>query len=98
MMSNRLNNKVLATILTVCLLSVASPLTLADDHKKKDGPTCKFKQMDADGDGQVSQAEFMQASTKRFAKMDSNSDGFISKDEKKAYRSEHKKGECKHKK
>lgn len=45
-----------------------------------------FERVDTDGDGIISEAEFMEAHKHRFKEIDSNSDGQISKDEAKAHR------------
>lgn len=40
-----------------------------------------FKAMDKDGDGKVSEQEFMDAHRMRFERMDANKDGFLTNDE-----------------
>ncbi|WP_338550605.1 EF-hand domain-containing protein [Roseovarius phycicola] len=45
------------------------------------GPRHSFETLDADKDGQVTQAEFDAHRAERFAKADTNSDGLLSRDE-----------------
>jgi Ca2+-binding EF-hand superfamily protein len=49
----------------------------------------EVKHMDANGDGTVSQDEYVTAAKKRFAKLDKNGDGFIEADEVPAHRWAH---------
>ncbi len=46
----------------------------------------RLQEIDSDGDGNISRAEFQAMSDKRFAAMDSNGDGLISADERKQMR------------
>ncbi|GIX21358.1 MAG: hypothetical protein KatS3mg121_0141 [Gammaproteobacteria bacterium] len=60
----------------------------------KDGPprgAKLFKKMDADGDGQVTRAEFLAAHEKHFDRLDADGDGILTHDELKAAR-HHKHG------
>lgn len=55
--------------------------------------------LDADGDGQVTQEEFLRHSEEKFSKIDADGDGVITKDEMKAMHKKHKKKhQHKHKK
>ncbi|MEP6483244.1 MAG: EF-hand domain-containing protein [Rudaea sp.] len=49
----------------------------------------EVKRMDTDGDGTVSQAEFMAGAKARFVKLDKNADGFVDADELSAHRWAH---------
>ncbi len=58
----------------------------APKHHKGD----MLKEIDADGDGAVSKAEFLAFHEKRFGEMDADKDGKISKEEHEAKRAEWK--------
>lgn len=45
------------------------------------GPGQMFQNLDKDGNGSISKAEFLAGAEARFAKMDKNSDGELTKDE-----------------
>lgn len=67
------------------LILQATP-AFADDHKGRgDGPRENmFEKHDANGDGMVSEAEFMAHAKAKFVEKDTNKDGSISKDEAQA--------------
>jgi hypothetical protein len=89
-----MKNKLLLT--AACLaLSVAVSIPLAsgaahaDDHhghKGKGRHAERLQEVDTNGDGLVSKAEFMAQQEKRFNELDANSDGQIDQDEHKAFR------------
>ncbi|HYC70944.1 MAG TPA: EF-hand domain-containing protein [Opitutaceae bacterium] len=64
-------------IIGACLLGFAALPAVADDKSKDD----KFKMMDADGDGRISQSEHTQGAQKMFAKFDTNADGKVTRAE-----------------
>lgn len=45
----------------------------------------KFREIDANGDGRISRAEYTAYDQQKFSKMDANGDGFVSLDEMAAY-------------
>jgi Ca2+-binding EF-hand superfamily protein len=86
----------LTTALGLCAMGIAATPALADHHMDdkpyKPGKHKMFEKMDADGDGVISKAEFIQAHEKRFNELDADGNGTISKEEAKAKRQEmHKK-------
>lgn len=70
----------------VAALALLTGPALAGHHEGGDdkGPKM-FEKLDADGNGDISEAEFVAAHKKRFDEIDANSDGAISKDEAKAH-------------
>ena len=76
-------------ILSTVLFTMTLPHTTMAEEA---GPTCKhekkhkkgqfFQKMDLNGDGQVTETEFIKAAKLRFSKMDKNGDGVITKDER----------------
>ena len=76
-----MKNKTIVAVsaLAVLVAGVAAP-SLA-----KDGKGGKhFAKMDTDGNGTISQAEFLERAKKRFAKMDADGNGELTKEELKA--------------
>lgn len=62
----------------------------SDDGARHGGRHGKFmgkmlERMDTDGDGAVSEAEFVEAHRERFARMDGNGDGQLERDEVRAH-------------
>jgi len=74
-----MNNKTLIT--ATALLIALGGVTVAQAKGGK-----HFAKMDIDGNGVVSEAEFLEHSKKRFAKLDANSDGGVTQEEMKAAR------------
>lgn len=68
--------------LTLAMM-ILSPAAFADDYKGD-----KAKMIDTDGDGVVSQSEFMAAHEKRFSEIDADGNGELSRDEMKAHRAD----------
>ena len=62
-----------------------------DCKKAKKYKKHKWKKMDTNQDGQISQEEFVNAMNKKFEKMDTDGDKAISKEEKKAWKKKKKK-------
>lgn len=69
---------IVAMVATMALTGTA----IAEEHGdgKRKGRMAKF---DTDGNGKISQSEFLAKSQARFAKMDANNDGYLSRDEMK---------------
>lgn len=85
-------NKFLILIAAGLILQ-ATPV-FADNHKGGEGK--RFENHDLNGDGSISQDEFVEHAKKSFAKRDTNGDGMISKDEAKMAKDK-KKSEMKEK-
>lgn len=86
--------KNLTSILSLTALLCTSSLTLAaasddpampghDKAGRQQQMQQRLKEIDSNGDGNISKAEFQAHGDKRFNKMDSNGDGLISPDERK---------------
>jgi Ca2+-binding EF-hand superfamily protein len=58
-------------------------MTPTDKAGKQQQMQQRLKEIDTNGDGNISKAEFQAQGDKKFAKMDTNSDGQISPDERK---------------
>lgn len=73
-------------ILALAAIALQATPVMADDHGKgKGGKKGKmFEKHDTNGDGQISQDEFLAQAKLKFAAKDTNSDGFITKEEGKA--------------
>ena len=69
---------------------LAAPVAMADGHSgdKEHKGSGMFEKHDVDGDGFISQSEFMKAHEEKFNKKDVDGDGKISKDEMKAAHAE----------
>lgn len=81
--------------LGVAILALGSAPALAGHHEgDKENKGGMFAQKDANGDGAISQDEFLDAykvkAMKKFEKMDANGDGSITQDEAKAAHSKMK--------
>ena len=74
-----MNNVVLIGTLAVSIVvgGAAQGFAASEPH----GPKHSFEALDADGDGEVSRAEFDSHRADRFAKADTNGDGLLSRDE-----------------
>ncbi len=76
--------KKLLMLAAAILVFQATPV-LADNHGDHGGKKGKmFEKHDTNGDGMVSEAEFLEHAKKKFAEKDTNGDGSISKEEAKA--------------
>lgn len=58
---------------------------MKDHHHKKSHHHKMWKKMDADGNNEVTRAEFDKAHGEMFEKMDANNDGKVTKEEKMAF-------------
>lgn len=78
--------------LTAAVLAFSAAPALADNHgKDAKGPKGgMFEQHDTNGDGVVSQDEFLDHAKARFGEMDTDGDGKISREEAQAHRTEMK--------
>lgn len=78
-----MKNKAIVAIsaLSVLMVGVVAP-SFAKHHKGGK----HFAEMDADGNGTISQAEFLERAKKRFAKIDADGNGELTKEELKAAR------------
>lgn len=76
-----MNNKTIVAVsaLAILMAGVAAP-SLAKHHKGGK----HFAKMDTDGNGTVSEAEFVNRTKARFAKIDADGNGEITKEELKA--------------
>lgn len=76
-----------AAIASLALVMFATPV-LAEEGGPRGhrgpGPDHFIKELDTDGDGKISRAEFAAKGDKMFAEADANKDGFLTKDEMKA--------------
>ena len=78
-------NKIL--MMALAGLVVGATPVLADNHGEgKKGGADRFAKHDTNGDGSISEAEFLAHAKAKFAAKDTNGDGSISKDEAKAAR------------
>ena len=68
--------------LAICHPLLAQEPNSANQQSKKD----RLQQLDKNGDGMISQDEFLAQATARFKKMDSDGDGQLSKSELSAVR------------
>ena len=75
-------------MLTAAGLILQATPVLAEDHEgghhKGDHKAKMFEKQDANGDGMISEAEFLDNAKKHFAEMDANGDGNVTKEEGKA--------------
>jgi hypothetical protein len=85
--------KTKSLVIAVCTASLLLPtfaLAAKGDNKKNNDPAAVFASLDKDGNGSVSQAEYVEAmkeklgedgAKKHFAELDKNKDGSLTKDE-----------------
>ena len=81
------------TIVAVSALAVLMAGVTAPSFAKDGKGGKHFAKMDTDGNGTISQAEFLERAKKRFAKMDADNNGEVTKEELKAA---HKARKAKH--
>lgn len=79
-------NKTLLVASTLAVMSFGfTPAVFADDHEGKKGPGAgHFEEVDTDGDGKISKAEFLASQEKHFVEIDADGDGYVTKEEKQA--------------
>ena len=67
---------------TLAAAVILSPLTVtAYSHHNEKAPHARMAEIDTDGNGEVSRAEFMAAAEKRFAKADADGNKVLSREE-----------------
>ncbi|WP_146344357.1 EF-hand domain-containing protein [Phaeobacter marinintestinus] len=72
--------------IALAAITVTAASAFAETPKPgKHGPRATFEQLDADGDGQVTQAEMEAHRAGRFTEMDTNGDGKLTADEMQAH-------------
>lgn len=79
----------LLTLTSMAVLSLSAGAALAGNYGNGDGAKGEHKggwvqQLDTNGDGDISKAEFDAHHAKKFEKMDADGNGVVSKDELKA--------------
>ena len=76
-------------LLSAAFLALQAVPALAQDgvkpHHGGKGPERMFEMQDANKDGKISEAEFVEFSKKRFVEMDANKDGSVTKEEAKTH-------------
>lgn len=85
-------------MLSALAMGVGMPVAMAEGGPNGKGPGGRgaymlqklFQHHDADKDGVITKAEFLEVAEKRFAEMDADSDGKITKEEAKAHGQEMK--------
>lgn len=86
-----MKSSIALTLGTLLSMAALSTTAYAHDHggdtsKKMDKMEKMMDKYDANGDGNLSQEEFMTHAQEKFTKMDANGDGMVSKEElKKKY-------------
>ena len=77
-------SKLLIALAAICLSSMPA---LADNHQNHERPHKgkMFERLDTDGNGTITENEFLDAHTKRFNTIDTDGDGEISKTEAQAH-------------
>jgi len=78
-----MKTKNMMTTLTALTLGLLSTVAYAGPGEK-----CSKKNADTDGDGSVSQSEFVAQAEERFKKLDADGDGYVTKDEAREARKE----------
>ena len=72
-------------IMSAVLLSFGSGHALAEGDGKGHHKGAKFEKHDLNGDGTISEDEFLQHAKDRFSNIDANGDGSVSEEEAKAH-------------
>lgn len=71
--------------LSICAFALGFSMpALAEDGGEAKGKGGPFVKHDTNGDGVISQSEFLKHAEERFSKMDSDGDGSVSREEAKA--------------
>lgn len=68
-------------IATTLVAALALPFAATAKGEGRHGPRISFEQLDADGNGEVTQAEMAARGQARFNEADTDGDGFLSKEE-----------------
>lgn len=71
----------IASVIIAAATLTAVTAYAESDSKPRRGPPVTFEMLDADGNGQVTQAEMQQHREAHFAETDSNGDGMLSSEE-----------------
>jgi hypothetical protein len=80
------------TTAVAVLLGAGAITAVAHDGSGRGGPKIEFAQLDADGDGKITQAEMDAHKAARFAEADTNGDGALDAEEMMAHAAERMKG------
>lgn len=78
-----MKNKIIVTVSAFAVLMAGA---VAPSFAQQNKGAKQFAKMDTDGNGTVSEVEFLERAKKRFAKIDANGDGQLAREELQAAR------------
>lgn len=73
-------------MMTATILVFQATPVLAEDHEGEGPKGTVFEKQDLDGDGKLSEEEFLAGSRERFKNMDQDGDGYVTLEEGRALR------------